>query len=287
LSIGGNPFHCSCQSSALQRLVRQHYSSLREHRNITVECEGELRILTDVEDLCKPWPLLPMLILSGVTILMFMVFLLLHIFYGDIIIIWVFSQSWGKVFFSEDLVDKDKPYDAFLSYSHKDSEYVETELLPGLESPDNPDTQQYRCLIHNRDWVVGETIPDQILDSVAASRRTIVILSQDFLQSTWSKLEFQAAHSRAIKENTQRVILILHGSLPPTNLLDQNLQNYIKANTAIRSDDPWFWQKLRFALPKKVGRRKRSESAGTVSTEASDVDYFKAQISQEGLILKT
>ena len=41
-------------------------------------------------------------------------------------------------------MDKDKLYDAFLSYSHADSEYVESLLLPGLESLDNPMEHQYR-----------------------------------------------------------------------------------------------------------------------------------------------
>ena len=49
----------------------------------------------------------------------------------EIIIIWIYSKPWGRRLFSEDLIDKDKPYDAFLSYAQADSEFVEKDLLPG------------------------------------------------------------------------------------------------------------------------------------------------------------
>merc|ERR1711874_678073 len=116
-----------------------------------------------------------------------------------------------------------------LSYAHQDSEFVEGELLPKLESPDDPREHQYRCLIHGRDWQVGAMIPDQIHDSVASSRRTVVVLSRSYLESSWSKMEFQAAHQKGKRERAQRVILTVHGDLPPLSQMDQDLQKYIKA----------------------------------------------------------
>ena len=100
------------------------------------------------------------------------------------------------------MVDREKPYDAFLSYSHEDAEYVEGELLAGLEQPDDP-AHKFRCLIHTRDWSVGEMIPDQIMNSVESSRRTIIILSAAYIDSMWTKLEFRAAHKQALQDKTQ------------------------------------------------------------------------------------
>ena len=53
----------------------------------------------------------------------------------DTIIIWIYSKSWARRFFSEDLIDKDKPYDAFLSYSHADAEAVTCYHLITCEGP--------------------------------------------------------------------------------------------------------------------------------------------------------
>ena len=58
-------------------------------------------------------------------------FSLVYLFNKDTIKIWLYSQSWSRILFTEDLIDKDKPYDAFLSYAQADSEFVEKDLLAG------------------------------------------------------------------------------------------------------------------------------------------------------------
>jgi len=289
VNLEGNPFLCSCSSLNLHSFLLEHYPSVDKFKNITITCNVEEEVvekylyeLKEVE-FCEPIPVLLISLVFGFFLLLVFFVLFLQLFYGDIIVIWVFSRPWGKVFFSEDLVDREKPFDAFLSYAHQDSEFVEGELLPKLESPDDPREHQYRCLIHGRDWQVGAMIPDQIHDSVASSRRTVVVLSRSYLESSWSKMEFQAAHQKGKRERAQRVILIVHGDLPPLSQMDQDLQKYIKANTAIHTDDPWFWQKLRYALPRKRHREKqRSPSCDTASTIAS-IPYVP-QISKEGLL---
>ena len=34
-------------------------------------------------------------------------------------------------------------------------------------------------------------------------RRTLIVLSKDFIKSMWSTMEFQAAHNQALKDKTQ------------------------------------------------------------------------------------
>ena len=86
-----------------------------------------------LEDFCEygpPW-------YTNVIILVLLVLLVLAItsvvvvVKREIIIIWIYSKPWGRRLFSEDLIDKDKPYDAFLSYAQADSEFVEKDLLGG------------------------------------------------------------------------------------------------------------------------------------------------------------
>ena len=169
---------------------------------------------------------------------------LLYLYNKDTIKIWLYSQPWSRVLFSEDLIDSDKPYDAFLSYAQADSEFVEKDLLAGLESPEDG-SEKYKCLIHTRDWNAGQMIPDQIMHSVESSRRTIIVLSKPYIQSMWTKLEFRAAHTQALQDKTQRVIIIVKGELPKVEEMEEDLQKYISLNTYLHADDPWFWQKLR------------------------------------------
>ena len=78
-------------------------------------------------------------------------------------------------------------------------------------------------------------IPDQIIHSVESSRRTIIVLSKPYIQSMWTKLEFRAAHTQALQDKTQRVIIIVKGELPKVEEMEEDLQKYI----SLKTDSSW------------------------------------------------
>ena len=57
---------------------------------------------------------------------------------------------------------------------------------------------------------LGDMINDQIIESVDSCRRTIIVLSVGYIQSMWTKLEFQTAHKKSMKENTQVKIIFIN-----------------------------------------------------------------------------
>ena len=63
------------------------------------------------------------------------------------ILIYLYSKSWSRRFFNEEYIDKDKHFDAFISYSHEDREYVEQTLLTGLEEATD---SEFRYKVGNR-----------------------------------------------------------------------------------------------------------------------------------------
>ena len=48
-----------------------------------------------------------------------------------------------------------------------------------------------------------------------------------------------------------RLIIIVKGELPSKEGMDQELQSYLSLNTYLKWNDPWFWDRLRYALPHK------------------------------------
>lgn len=48
-----------------------------------------------------------------------------------------------------------------------------------------------------------------------------------------------------------RLIIIVKGEIPAKDKMDQELQNYLSLNTYLKWNDPWFWDRLRYALPHK------------------------------------
>ena len=207
LKLGKNPYPCSCDSRGLYHFVQNRKDVILDARNISLKCdERYLELLdSDLLDFCDA-SLSPVLIVIVIIIVLILLLAcILLIFYSchrETIKIWIYSKSWARIFFTEDLIDKDKPYDAFISYSHIDAEFVEKVLLPGLENPD-VGSDPYKCLIHTRDWNIGQMIPDQIIHSVESSRRTIIVLSKAYIEAMWTKLEFRAAHTQAIQDRTK------------------------------------------------------------------------------------
>lgn len=58
-------------------------------------------------------------------------------------------------------------YHAFISYSHSDADWVRDQLLPCLENNKNP----YRLCIHERDFMPGKWIIDNIIENIESSRK--------------------------------------------------------------------------------------------------------------------
>lgn len=142
------------------------------------------------------------------------------------------------------LIPMGKLYDAFVSYSYRDEEFVFREIVERLENEPMP----YKLCLSCRSWNVGCPIHDQILQSILKSRRTIVVLSANFIRSEWCRLELREAHSLAMDGNHwSKVIIVLYGDLRSVEL-DSDLRNYLRINTVIRWDDPKFCDKLRFQL---------------------------------------
>jgi hypothetical protein len=154
----------------------------------------------------------------------------------------VLYNKFGFRFWHEE-TDDNKPYDAFISYSHKDEDFIVHELLPRLEKKEG-----YKLCVHFRDFPIGASISDTIIEAVNNSRRTLMIASNNFLDSEWCQYEFKTAHHSVLKEKSKRIILILIEDVDSSKF-DDDLQLYIKTKTYVKREDPWFWEKVLYAMP--------------------------------------
>ena len=141
--------------------------------------------------------------------------------------------------------DVEGKFDAFISFNQHDMEFVRSELIPRLESPELP----YRLCIHHRDWIAGGSITNTIAESVENCRRTILLLSDNFMRSQYCNYEFQAAHHRALEVRRPYLIIVLLEDKLPEGM-DQDMLLYTKTHTYLKRSDPLFWEKLTIAMPK-------------------------------------
>lgn len=240
LTLENNKWSCGCSALDLQNFIKSHF---KKFKRIDVICEEEKIPLIDIKEICKSritifaQILIPLLALFSILAIMSA----LYFRYKQEVKIWLFSNNLCMWFVTEEELDKDKTYDVFLSFSHKDEDFAFENLIPILE-------KSFKLCIHSRDWLAGETINKQIFDSVQNSRRTVILLSNNFLESAWGQLEFLMAHKQSLEERRPTVIVIKFGELN-SDKISNEIQGYMQTNTYVEWGKPWFWKKLLYALP--------------------------------------
>lgn len=285
LSLAGNRFSCDCWHKNDISLLQRGYRKISDWEKVVCSDGVKLRKLNPAQ-LCSAWfaaGIGGMLALIGLFVAIAASVLYI---YSLEVKVWLYSRGFWFVY--EEELDKDKKYDAFVSFCHKDEQFVIKNLLPGLESGPHP----YNICIHYRDWIPGEWIPAQIASSVDASRRSIIVVSKNFLNSLWGRLEFRAANMHAVQERKTRVIVVLLEDISSHKELDPELKAYLSTNTYLKWGDPWFWDKLRYAMPHKGAIRDRKARKAEVKARKTGQKLAKqlagaidTQLTAEGKII--
>ena len=147
-------------------------------------------------------------------------------------------------------------YDAFVAYNNHDRSWVTKQLLPRLETEG-----RYRLCLHQRDWLAGREISENIAESIEKSRKVIVVLSNSFPQSHWCRRELDMANHR-------RLILVLLETISAENQT-ATLRNLLTKHTYLEWNEraqETFWRVLKKALRRPKGApptQMRSVQGGT------------------------
>lgn len=82
-------------------------------------------------------------------------------------------------------------YDVFVSYSDKDRPWVLDELIPNIEK-----RNEINICLHERDFQVGMSILENIIQCMDKSRCLLLVVSESFLKSNWCAFEMHLAQHR-------------------------------------------------------------------------------------------
>ena len=150
------------------------------------------------------------------------------------------AQTYFKL--KRDLLDEQHyDFDAFLAYNEDDIKWVKQELLPRLD-------EKYRICLHHRDFTLGVPIEENIVNAIAKSRKTILIITKKFVQSTWCQFEVRMAREKVREKGRDILIPILLEQLDYKSTTG-TICNILKQNTFLEYTDDEegrkvFWKKL-------------------------------------------
>ncbi len=178
----------------------------------------------------------------------------------------LFLWRWDR---TKEVAEEEFEYDAFICYSSKDYMFVRYELIEHLEEktksqddvepiPNLEDTQghqYFRLAVDFRLFLPGGLVTDYIIDYMNRSRKTIILVSQNFLDGNWTMWEYQLAQSRALERRDTLIVVLLEDI--PMRKMPRGLNKLIKDRAHMEwTDDPIgqdvFWRKMRKALQKYI-----------------------------------
>ncbi len=98
--------------------------------------------------------------------------------------------------------DKRVPYDVFISYSHKDKQFVAamTDLL---------ENKRFKVWYDDFSILPGDSIIEKLARGIESSRCFIVVLSPDSVRSRWCKSELLMAINLALSAKSKRKVKLL------------------------------------------------------------------------------
>ena len=150
----------------------------------------------------------------------------------------------------EEFIELDLQHHAYVAYndeSAEDSAWVMNNLQPNMEEGPEP----LRLFIKERDFRPGNLI-DMIDENMDRSRKTILVLSPNFVESEWCYHEMRMAHMRLLDHNLDVLVLVLLHAIPENKMtlsLRQLLckKKYLKWPKD-RAGQQLFWRRLRLEI---------------------------------------
>ena len=196
------------------------------------------------------------LISGGVLFILTLTVMLLLIKFRRFLQIWLYAK-FGFRFNWKSTDNVYKQWDVYVAFDDNNTDFVLNELMPRLERE-----LSFKLCIRLRDWLVGDSISDTILESIHNSHRTILLLSDHFQNNEWSDYEFQVAHHRHLQDKVHNHLIVFLIQDKAPEIVNKTLKMYISTGSYIKLSDPWCWQKLAFTLPsvsEEVAERRRKE----------------------------
>ncbi|XP_064596143.1 toll-like receptor Tollo [Liolophura sinensis] len=252
--LSDNPWHCSCSTVTFRNWLVSNFYIVPDWRNVV--CKG-ISIIDHLPKKYECHRVLPKVYVNYTSKSLIIGLLLLTVF---LVVTATFVFRIRKTLkalvfvkfgwsFRRAPWEKDKHFDAFILYNiyNRDGaaeKWVNQELVEKLERREKP----YKVFLPDRDVNSEESIVDTSCQTIAESRRTIVVISESFATSQWCNRTFQMAYRHMLQNKKHKIIVVFHGKIK-VNELDPVLKVFVMMGDYLNSNSRYFWERLLYELP--------------------------------------
>ena len=138
-------------------------------------------------------------------------------------------------------IHNNKLFDVYVSYSIRDAEFVDHSLAPTLEHGPTA----YRLCLHQRDFPPSASIYDTVSVASESSSKILLVLSKSYIEHEWPQVKLPLRNTTVT--SGKMVILMLEDI--PKDMVDSELQKYLKSCAVVKWGSSGYLNKLRFFLP--------------------------------------
>ena len=260
LGLGDNPFRCSCEILWFQSWMKSNPSLFGQDNDYTYRCDNlpntEIVRFVMNEQAClfNHDTYVMIVYLGSLVILTFtVVFTLFRYRWHLRLVLYQACRGRGDVR-RQRLQNGTFHYDVFVSYEAEDLRWVRQNLMPELE-----DRLRLRLCLHERDFIPGKDIVDNIVDCVESSKKIMMLFSPNFARSPWCQFELKYCLSHVMDLEDDLIVVFLDdvrsrdmtaammGVLKTTTYIQWVDDDH---DAAIRS----FWGRLQYALSEIIPR---------------------------------
>lgn len=269
LDVYMNPLLCSCEN-----VWFQNWSTSNPHVQVPLiqsfSCFGKFEdtISFTEQDLSfcnNDIPMILFLCTFTITLLTMIASILTVKLRWVLIYSYCMLRAWCEKKFHKEV--RAHQFDAFVSCCAEDEPWVMENLLLNLETL-GPRT--YRLCFKPRDFLPGEFYIDSLQDAINNSRKTLCVVSSEYLNSDWCRLEIEMACSRMFYQHEDVLIVVFLEDIPNYRLSTYHRLRRLLRNHAYITwpEDPAqaepFWVKLRAELDSGVTREQDMQLGITI-----------------------
>ncbi|XP_056412153.1 toll-like receptor 8 isoform X2 [Hyla sarda] len=255
LKLKGNPLDCTCDIIDLvQWIMKNNVTIPRLATDVTCATPNNWRkkpiinfdySACNVDTLALLLFLMTALVIVPLTIMPIMK----HLFYWDVWYIYHWCRARLKCY---RVCTSGSVYDAFITYDETDpavTDWVYNELCHQIEDQGN---KSILLCLEERDWEPGKAVIDNIAQSINQSRKTLFVLTKQYVRKGKFRTAFYLAMQKLMDENMDVIVLVL---------LQPVLQNsqYLRLRKKICKSSilewpknpkakPLFWQNMKYVL---------------------------------------